>query len=115
MKNSKINFNISLDDQNVPESITWDASDKPTPGDEYTNAIAVSVWDNNTRNTMRMDLWTKEMTVTDMKRFAVDSIGGLAETIQNATGDSVMSEQMHELCRKLVKHVEEEMKKESES
>jgi gliding motility-associated protein GldC len=115
MKQSDIHFNIALDDQNVPETITWEASDKPSEGLDHTNAIAVSVWDNETRNTMRMDLWTKEMTVTDMKRFAVDSIGGLAETIQNATGDTVMSEQMHELCRNLVKHVEAEMKKEEKS
>ena len=50
------------------------------------------------------------MTVDEMKRFYVDSIGGMAESIKNATGDEFMSQEMHALCRKLVKHIEEERK-----
>ncbi len=105
MKNSKINFSISLDDKNVPDSIIWSATDKPVDGDENTDAIAISVWDNTQHSTLRMDLWTKEMNVDDMKRFTIDSIGGLATTIENATGDKIMADQIHELCRNLVKHV----------
>lgn len=110
MKNSEINFKVTLDDQNIPEKITWDATDKPEDVDGNTNAIAISVWDNGTRNTLRMDLWSKDMTTLDMKRFCVDSIGGLASTIESATGDQEMSEEMYALCRKLVKHIEKETK-----
>lgn len=111
MKKSEINFNINLDDQNVPESIDWSATDKPGDANSSSNAIAISVWDQDNGNTLRMDLWTKEMTTDEMKRFTVDSIGGLAESVKSATGDDYMSDEIHALCRKLVKHIEEERKK----
>ena len=106
MKKSTINFEIVLDEANVPESIQWNASDKTDSGFEDTPAIAVSIWDSEQRNTMRMDLWTKKMTTLDMKRLCVDSIGGMADTIRGATSDNVMSDKMEELCRELVKHIE---------
>ena len=110
MKESEIKFDIQLDDQNVPEKIQWNATDKPTDGPTDSNAILISLWDQDAKNTLRIDLWTKDMTVDEMKRFYVDSIGGMAESIKNATGDDFMSDEMHALCRKLVKHIQEENK-----
>ena len=109
MKNSEINFKVLLDDQNVPDKIEWNASDKPSGTPSDTKAVAISLWDDDQKNTMRMDLWTKEMTVTEMKRFCVDSIGGLADTIKNATSDDYMADEMHALCQKFVKHLEKEI------
>ena len=111
MKNSEIKFNIQLDEQNVPEKIQWNATDKPTDGLDETNAILLSLWDQKAQNTLRIDLWTKDMTVDEMKRFYVDSIGGMAESIKSATGDTFMADEMNALCRKLVKHIKEENKK----
>ena len=39
MKHSEINFKIQLDDQNIPENITWSATDNPNEGIEETKAI----------------------------------------------------------------------------
>lgn len=110
MKESEINFKISLDDKSVPDTITWNATEKPNPGEDHTDAIAISIWDPKQSNTLRMDLWTKEMTVDDMKKFAIDSIGGLATSLENSTGDKIMADEIHDLCRKLVKHVKETQK-----
>ena len=106
MKESKINFNVTLDDQHVPEKISWEATDKPSDGPESTNAIAISLWDQKQKNTMRMDLWTKDMTVDEMKMFYVDSIGGMAQSLEDATGDSSMAQYIRDLCSKLVTHIE---------
>lgn len=108
MKTSEINFKVQLDDKNVPEKITWDATDKPQDGPEKTKAIALAIWDDSVKNTLRMDLWDKEMSVEEMKKFVVDSIGGLATTVRSATADDKMADMMEELCRNLVKHVKEE-------
>ncbi len=107
---SEINFTVSLDQERVPEVIEWDATEKPNPGKESTRAIAVAVWDEETGSTLRMDLWTKKMTVDEMKRFAVESMGGLAMTVRNATGDNKMAERMEALCREFVKEMQEEGK-----
>ena len=110
MKNSEINFKIQLDDNNVPENITWEATDKPSDGPEETNAILISLWDKEQKNTMRIDLWSKKMTVDEMKMFYIDSIGGMAESLKGATGDLKMADEMQQLCHKLVKMVNEEKK-----
>lgn len=107
MKSSELNFKIVLDDKNVPEKIVWDATDKPADANSETKAIAVALWDDIQQNTMRMDLWTKDMNIDDMKRFCVNAIGGIADTLQSATNDGKMAEKIHQLCQDLVKHMQE--------
>lgn len=108
MKKSTINFEIELDKENIPERIEWNATEKPEDGPSDTNAISVSLWDTGQKNTMRIDLWTKEMPVDEMKRFYVDCLGGMAQTILNSTGDEFMASQINELCDKLVEHLKKE-------
>ncbi len=110
MKKSEINFSIDLDKDNIPEKIRWKASDSEQKDNLDTNAISVALWDNNQKNTMRIDLWTKDMPIDEMKRFHVDCIGGLAQTILNSTGDEFMANEMNSLCDKLVKHLKNELK-----
>src|SRR5688572_13647423 len=111
MRKSEIKSTVELDSQNIPEKILWDATDNPSGKTEETKAIALSVWDPYQKNTLRIDLWSKDMTVEDMKQFCIESISGMAETIKNATGDEVIYNEMKELCKKLIKHVDEENKK----
>jgi len=107
MPKSEINFIIDLDEDNVPEKISWEASDKGLKAQD-TKAISLSLWDPDQLNTMRIDLWTKEMPVEEMKRFAVDCLGGLAQTVLNSTGDEFMASEINALCEKLVEHVKKE-------
>jgi gliding motility-associated protein GldC len=108
MKKSEIKFTVDLDDNNVPEKIFWEATDNPTGKMEETKAIAISLFDPYHQNTLRIDLWSKDMSVEAMKQFCIESISGMADTIKNATGDEFMGNEMKELCKKLVKHIEEE-------
>lgn len=109
MKKSEINFHVELDKDNIPENITWNATDKPRD-DDNTKAISISVWDDIEKNTMRLDLWTKEMQIHEMKKFYVDALGGMAQSILSATGDESMSDDLNQLCDKLGKKLEEELK-----
>lgn len=105
MKRSTINFTIDLDSNNVPEKILWDATEKPEEGQAETKAISISLWDHVQKNTLRIDLWAKDMPVEEMKRFYIDCIGGLAQSALTATGDEFMSQEMNALCQKLVEHL----------
>jgi gliding motility-associated protein GldC len=109
MKKSNINFEVELDKENVPEKILWSATDS---NDELTEtkSISISLWDHAQKNSMRIDLWTKEMPVDDMKRFYIDCLGGMSQSVLNSTGDEFMAEEMNMLCEKLVKHLEKEMR-----
>ncbi len=108
MKKSEINFSVELDNENIPERITWSATEKQEDFPEETKSISLSLWDHNQQNTMRIDLWTKDMPVDEMKRFYIDCLGGLAQSVLNSTGDEFMSQQMNDLCEKLVEHVKRE-------
>ena len=109
MKKSDIHFDITLDENSVPEDITWNATDKPGD-DDHTKAISIAVWDDNEKNTMRLDLWTKDMPVPEMKKFYIDALGGMGQSILNATGDEQMSKEINDLCDKLGKTLEQELK-----
>ena len=107
MNKSTINFTVELDQNNVPDKILWDATEKPDPGQSETKAISVSLWDHVQKNTLRIDLWAKDMPVKEMKRFYIDCIGGLAQSALRATGDEYMAHRMNELCDELVQHLKD--------
>lgn len=110
MKKSTINFSIELDSKNVPERILWDATDKPEDTPSETKSISVSLWDDKQKNTMRIDLWTKDMPVDEMKRFYIECVGGIAQSVLSSTGDERMAEEINALCDRLVELVRQENK-----
>ena len=108
MKKSTITFTVQLDNNNVPEKILWDATDKPDQGISETKSISISLWDHEQMNTLRIDLWTKEMTIDEMKSFYIDVIGGLAQSALNATGDEFMANEMNNLCEKFAEYIKKQ-------
>lgn len=109
MRNSEIKINVQLDEQNIPERIIWDADEKDQPGASETKSISLAMWDHETKNTLRIDLWSKDMPVDEMKRFYIDCIGGLAQSILNSTGDEYMASEMNALCDRFVEHLKAEL------
>ena len=108
MKKSNINFTVHLDQNNVPEKIFWDATEKPESGLTETKSISIALWDHKEKNTLRIDLWSKDMPVDEMKRFYIDCIGGIAQSILSSTGDELMASETNALCEKLVEHLRKE-------
>lgn len=96
-KSSKIEFNVSLDENKIPEKINWTAKDNNIVNAE-TKAILVSVWDDKMHETLKMDLWTKEMPLYDMKVFFYQTLKSLADTFKRATNDDKMTATMHDFC-----------------
>jgi len=108
MKKSNINFTIHLDSTNIPDKMFWEATEKPEPGLSETKSISIAVWDHLQKNTLRIDLWTKDMPVDEMKRFYIDCIGGIAQSMLSSTADEFMARETNALCEKLVEHVRKE-------
>ena len=96
-KASQITFNVNLDENKIPESIHWSAPDNNIK-DAETKAIMVSVWDNNKQETLKMDLWTKEMPLHEMKLFFHQTLLTMADTFQRATNDEKMGATMRDFC-----------------
>ena len=108
MKKSEINFFVELDEQNVPEKICWNATDNDSGTPKDTKAVALAIWDHVNKNSLRIDLWQKDMPVNEMKHFFIDCLGGMAQGIFNSTGDKYMSSELEALCKKLIKHIKTE-------
>jgi len=100
MKKSTIQFTIDLDQNNVPERILWDATDKPQDTPSETKSISISLWDSQQKNTMRIDLWTKDMPVDEMKRFYIECLGGIAQSALSSTGDERISNEINLLIER---------------
>jgi gliding motility-associated protein GldC len=98
MKNSKITFNIELDDNNVPESINWKATDFEKDEAIESKSLMISLWDPNEKNTMRIDLWTKDMPVDEMHAHFFQTLVTMAESFEQATGNTEIVKEMTDFC-----------------
>ena len=67
---SKIEIEVELDNNKVPEKIRWTASDGNINNQE-TKATFLSVWDSKNQESLRIDLWTKDMPLDEMKLFFI--------------------------------------------
>lgn len=94
---SEIKFNVQLDENRVPENLTWTAQDGGINQAE-TKAILLSIWDNKAKETLRIDLWTKDMPVDEMKQFFHQTLVAMADTYQRATDDEKMAHTMRDFC-----------------
>ena len=95
-KTSNIQIDIELDANKVAENISWEASETGEKRDA--KAMILGFWDKQERNTMRIDLWTKEMTVEEMKFFVHQTLLTLSDSYEKSTGDNRMAATMHDFC-----------------
>lgn len=106
MKESEIKFAITLDENNIPEKIQWEANDSGVAGKKDCGATMLAIWDPKENTTLRIDLWTKDMPVDDMKRFFYESFMSMADTYQRATEDTVNAEEIRKFSESFAKKAE---------
>ncbi|MAC94008.1 MAG: gliding motility protein GldC [Flavobacteriales bacterium] len=95
-KKSDINFTIEMDENNVPEKISWKAEGSDKADANMSKAIMLALWDQDENNTLRIDLWTKDMMVDEMKKFTCQNIITMADAFERATGEKAIAEQMRD-------------------
>ena len=96
-KTSNINIKVTLDENRVPEELSWSAEDGGVENEEA-KAMLLSMWDANQKETLRIDLWTKDMPLDDMKQFFHQTLVTMADTFNRATQDEAMTETMKDFC-----------------
>jgi len=94
---SKIELNVELDENRVPEKLFWTANDGGVSNEEA-KALMLSVWDSKTQETLRIDLWTKDMPVDEMKVFFHQTLVAMTNTFNKATQDEKMTATMKDFC-----------------
>jgi len=111
MKTSEIKFSVTLDENNLPLKIDWSATD----ADEQSTskAVMISLWDAKENNTLRIDLWTKDMIVDEMKQFYHQSLLSMADTLERATGEKEAAKELRSFAQNFGEKMKLIVKKQS--
>lgn len=99
-KNSRIAIEITLNEDKIPSAIHWLATDNPAGSEpKETKAFLLSLFDKETKDTLKIDLWTKDMQVAEMDRFFYHTLRALGDTYLRATGNKELAGDMQRFVR----------------
>jgi gliding motility-associated protein GldC len=97
VKTSEINLKVGLNENNLPVAMKWSAADGNI-SEAPAKAFLLSLWDPKDNNTMKIDLWTKDMTIEEMKQFFHQTLLTMADTFEKATGETLICEDLRDYC-----------------
>ena len=104
MSTSRISIDVNTDENHVPVAMEWTAEDGGIQNQSAT-AMALSMWNPQEFAAMRMDLWTKDMSVEEMRSFVVQTIMTLADTYERATSDKDHAQAIRGFTEELAKRI----------
>ncbi|MBK7666912.1 MAG: gliding motility protein GldC [Sphingobacteriaceae bacterium] len=103
MKTSEISFKVTVDDNHLPVNIEWEAKDAGERSNS--KSVMIALWDTKENNTMRIDLWTKDMSIDEMKKFYVQNVMTLTDTYIRATNDEATAKEVKALFSEIGKKI----------
>lgn len=98
VKKKEISITVELDEKNIPENIIWNATDLEEADEAFCRAMILSLWDHDNKDTLRLDLWTREMTMDEMKIFFHQTLLSMADTLERSINDDRISGDMRDFC-----------------
>ena len=87
-----IKIGVRLDEERMPVDMELSGTDFDDA--QVVKAMLLSVFDLDRRETLKIDLWTKDMQVIEMDRFMFQTLRGLADTYQRATNNTALANDM---------------------
>ncbi|MDB2327720.1 gliding motility protein GldC [Flavobacteriaceae bacterium] len=97
VKKTQVKIDVGLDENNIPEEMQWTAPDGGVI-DMETKAMLLSFWDAEKQETLKMDLWVKDMPMDQMQLFFHQTLMSLSDTYYRATQDEKMTASMKDFC-----------------
>ena len=97
-KKKEINITVELDENNIPEDIEWGGTDAPGDDPISCRAMFLSMWDPDQKDTLKLDLWTRQMTVDEMKIFFHQTLLTMADSLEKSIDDERISGDMRDFC-----------------
>ena len=94
MTKSTITIDVMTDENRVPASIAWSATDTSSENPQKAKAMMISFWDGAEKAALRIDLWTKDMMVDEMADFFYQTMMTMADTYGRATQYTEQVEEM---------------------
>ncbi|MBC7399168.1 MAG: gliding motility protein GldC [Mucilaginibacter sp.] len=106
MKTAEIKVTVQLDENNVPENILWESTDSKTKEAVAVKSMMLAFWDQNYQNALRIDLWTKDMPVDEMKIFFYQTLMTMGDSFLRATGETNIIEDLRDYCAHFAEKME---------
>ena len=101
---SRIVIDVTTDENQVPVSMEWTAEDGGIMN-QPASAMTLSMWNAKDFAARRMDLWTKEMSVEEMRSFVIQTIMTLADTYERSTSDKDHANALRGFTEELAKRI----------
>ncbi len=101
-KQAKIKIVVELDENKIPEKIIWSAPDGGV-NNQVSKAIFLSIWDHQSKESLSIDLWTKEMPIDEMNDFFYQSVITMGETFHKATDNNEIKDVMKKFSASIKK------------
>ena len=68
--------------------------------------MMLALWDQQYQNTLRLDLWTKDMPVDEMKRFFYETLMTMGDSFLKATNETNIVEVLRDYCAHFAEKME---------
>lgn len=115
MQTSTITIDVHLDNDKVPEQITWKADSSSAAEAQRAKAVMLSLWDGADKSALRIDLWTKDMMVDEMADFFYQTIMTMADTYNRATHNQEMVDDMKKFAKDFYNKFREQQMKDNKA
>lgn len=103
------------DENKVPASIAWSATDTTVENTQKAKAMMISFWDGAEKAALRIDLWTKDMMVDEMADFFYQTMMTMADTYGRATKYKEQVEEMKNFAKEFYQKFRDRQLKENKA
>ena len=104
-----------MDEDRVPESINWNASDTSVERGQKAKAMMLSFWDGSEKSALRIDLWTKDMMVDEMADFFYQTMMTMADSYGRATKQDETVDEMKKFAKNFYSKFKSQQLKENKA
>jgi gliding motility-associated protein GldC len=99
MAKSSIVIDVDLDENRIPQTIEWSASESAASAPQTAKAVMLSLWDGAEKTALRIDLWTQKMMVDEMADFYYQTFMTMADTYARATRQTELVNDMKKFAQ----------------
>mgnify|MGYP001246605907 FL=1 len=92
-----LKFEIELDENHLPLKIIMKSAENNLNEDRI-KALMISAWSAYSKETLRIDLWTKDMPVNDMYIMFHQTMLGMAVSLEKSTGHNKLAGALRDYC-----------------
>ena len=97
-KTAQIRINVGLNADRVPVHLEWEADEQADDQARPCKAVLISLFERETMETLKIDLWTQDMQVAEMDRMMFHTLRSLADTYLRSSNHVELSREFQQFA-----------------